>query len=70
MTGPLSFSISRRGKRRWSMLPAASVSGGWLPITSKREQGRCVRPRGHCGAMGDLGLFGVELSEEYGGPRA
>ena len=48
------------------MLPAASVSGGWLPYYKQREQEGAF-DRATLRAMGDLGLFGVELPEEYGG---
>src|ERR1700726_5243427 len=66
MTGPLSFSISAEQEA------LVNVACGFgerrlAPYYKQREQEGAF-DRATLRAMGDLGLFGVELPEEYGGP--
>jgi cyclohexanecarboxyl-CoA dehydrogenase len=65
MTGPLSFAISAEQE---ALVDVARRFGErqLAPYYKQREQEGSF-DRATLRAMGDLGLFGVELSEEYGG---
>src|SRR5258705_13854515 len=65
MTGPLSFSISADQEALVNV--ARGFGERRLAAYYKQREQEGAFDRATLRAMGDLGLFGVELSEEYGG---
>src|ERR1700739_2219175 len=65
MTGPLSFSISAE-QEALVEVACGFAERHLAPYYKQREQGGAF-DRATLRAMGSLGLFGVELPEEYGG---
>ncbi|HEY4795669.1 MAG TPA: acyl-CoA dehydrogenase family protein, partial [Mycobacterium sp.] len=65
MTGPLSFSIS--AEQQALVEAARGFAERQLARYYKQREREGAFDRATLRAMGSLGLFGVELSEEYGG---